>query len=667
MTYYIAASIQVWNFRGAVIRHGILNSWYGVLWIAGLMVLSSAVFGNVQEQQRQDFLRAESLLEQGNEAAFLDLSRTLTSYPLYPYLQYQWLKNNLHQTDKVQFFLLRYKDSRYAGLLRDKWLAYLADHDRWHEFVRYYEASGDITLECQFYWGLYNTGNKQQALGEAKRLWTVGYEQPKACDPLFFALTLSPYFTRELIWQRFELALKKDNVTLAGYIHRFLGKADQNSADVWLQVHKKPLLIKDDGFRIGKAAQTGRIFAYGVGRVAKSDLDLAIQIWDGRKHEFTIDQQTAQDVDRTLALALAFQQDSRAYHRLNQLLLVDDIVREWKTRAALLERNWQHVADALAGLTAQQQQEPGWQYWLARSLEAAGNRMAAQTIYQKLALDRSYYGFLAADVVEKPYNLADKPVPLSAYQLEALAQETDFKVVREFNALDRDLEARRQWWYAINKLPKQQLMIAAKLAQLWQWDQQAIITLVKADYWDDLGLRFPIRYLAEVRRNAYRQALNPAIIFGLIRQESMLDKQAVSPAGARGLMQVMPATSRQIAHEMNEALPSDVGLFNPDVNIRQGSYFFKKLLNQFNGHFALAIAAYNAGPYRVMKWLPVDRDVPADIWIETVPYKETRKYIASVFSYAIIYQQALQLMDLQPTDLTQTLKMKNLLHDVPHR
>jgi len=649
------------------VKNGVIKYWRSVLLISGLVFLSPTVSGSVLEQQRQDFLRAEKLLEQGNEAAFLDLSRTLTRYPLYPYLQYQWLKNNLQQTDPVQFFLSRYKETRYAGLLRTKWLVYLAEHERWHEFVRQYEAGNDISLECRFYWGLYNTDNKQQALNEAKRLWAVGDAQPKACDALLFALTLSPYFTRELIWQRFERALKKDNVVLAEYVRRFLDKADQNSADVWLDVHKKPSLIQHDGFRISNDVQIGRIFAHGVERMAKSDLDLAIQIWDSRKHDVTIDEQSAQEVENMLALALAYRQDGRAYQRLNQLLIVDEKVREWKIRAALLEQNWQHVADALTGLTAEERQEPVWQYWLARSLEATGDRMSAQMIYQKLAGDRSFYGFLAADLVNKPYNLTDKPVLLTAYQLEALAEEADFKVVREFNALNRELEARRQWWYAIDKLSKEQLMVAAKLAQQWQWDQIAIITLVKADYWDDLGLRFPVRYLTEVRRNAYRQDLDPAIIFGLIRQESMLDKQALSPAGARGLMQVMPATSRQIAREMNEAWLPDASLFNPDVNIRHGSYYFKKLLNRFNGHFALAIAAYNAGPYRVMKWLPTDRTVPADIWIETVPYKETRKYVTSVFSYAIIYQQYLQTADLQTPDLIKALKIKNLLSDVPRR
>ena len=198
-------------------------------------------------------------------------------------------------------------------------------------------------------------------------------------------------------------------------------------------------------------------------------------------------------------------------------------------------------------------------------------------------------------------------------------------------------------------------MIAAKLAQQWQWDQVAIITLVKADYWDDLALRFPVNYLNQIQSNAYRQNLDPAVVFGLIRQESMLDKNAQSAVGAKGLMQIMPKTGQQIARSLGEPWQAENSLFNPDINIKYGVFYYRQLLNRFDGHFALATAAYNAGPNRVSKWLPDNRPVPADVWIETIPFKETRKYVTSVLSYSIIYQQRLQ---------SNALKITKLLFDV---
>ncbi len=622
--------------------------------MCSLVFYAGAIFGNTIEQQRQNFLLAERMIEQGNESGFVLFGSSLADYPLYPYLQYQWLKNNLSRTDKILAYLSIYNNTRYAGLLRSKWLDYLADNERWAEFLQFYQTGDNGALECRFYWAHYKAGDQKLALNEAKRLWLVGETQPIECDSLFSAFMQSPGFTRDLIWERFELALAKDNTALAGYLQHLLDKTDQSYADVWLQVHKRPELIEANNLSSGNERH-GRIFAHGVERLAKSDLDLAIKIWDSKKGNFAINIETVQKIERKLALELAHARDDRAYQRLNQLDTVDAEVRDWKFRAALLEQNWQHVAHALAALTIEEQAEPKWQYWQARSLVETGYVQQGQIIYNRLSADRSFYGFMAADVVNKPYSYADKPVSLAENALESLAQETDFKVVRELAILDREVEAKRQWWFTVKKLPREQLLIAAKLAQQWQWDQVAIITLVKADYWDDLELRFPLNYLAQVQNYADWQNLDPAIIFGLIRQESMLDKNARSAAGALGLMQIMPETGRQIARSLKESGYAENALFNPEVNIKYGSFYFKQLLNKFNGHFALATAAYNAGPHRATKWLPNKRSLPADIWIETIPFNETRKYVTAVLSYAIIYQQRMK---------RDALKITKLLFDV---
>ncbi len=654
--------------------------------LLSLVFFSGAIFGNTLDQQRSNFLQAEKFLAQGNTAAFMHTSAALTGYPLYPYLQYLWLKDNLHLSDQVLAFLATYKNSRYARLLRTKWLDHLARNEQWSDFIRHYiakdgvyaanlsgtgsaiakdgvyaaslpgadaaKATENTALECQYNLAIYNTGNQQQALNEAKRLWVTGDSLPQECDPLWTALMMSPGFTPELVWQRFELALSKDNVSVAEFVRRSMSRSDQDIADIWLRVHQKPSLIENSGFL---NPQMGRLFAHGVEQLAKSDLNLAIQLWDDRKHTFQIDNQTVQKLERNLALAFARARNTGAYQRLNQLTVVDAEVNEWKVRTALLEQNWLHVAEALAGLTAQERQDPKWQYWQARVLDKTGNTLQAQEAYAKLAEDRSFYGFLAADNVNKPYQFANKPVSLTEHELDNLANETDFKMVREFKALNRDAEAERQWWYAVKVLNKERRMVAAKLAQLWHWDQVAITTMVKADYWDDLKLRFPVYYSSQIHDNAERQNLDPAIVFGLIRQESIFNKDAESTVGARGLMQVMPRTGMQIAKDLKEKWRSDQSLFNPDVNVRYGAFYYKQLVKQFHGHFALAIAAYNAGSGRVSKWLPSFEPVSADIWIETIPFKETRKYVTSVLSYAIIYQQLIQ---------RKGLKMKELMLDV---
>lgn len=622
-----------------------------------LLVFSGTAVGATLAQQRQDFLWAEKHIAQGDEPLFLSLADVLADYPLYPYLQYQWLKNNLAQSEKIQRFLTDYKNTRYAELLRAKWLAYLADNAQWLAFSQHYQATGDAALECQYHWAQYQLGRQQFALEAAKRLWAVGYAQAKACDPLLSALVLSPELTPSLIWQRFDLALRNNNAGLARYVMRLMAEPTLALAELWLQVHNTPSLLQDSAW-LNAHSGLGGLFAYGIERLAKTNLTAALALWDTHKSAMLIDANSYQQVERKLALALARARDSRAFARLEQVVAGDAEVREWKVRAALLELNWPHIAKALAGLSLEERQQPQWQYWQARALVATGQAQQGLAAYQQLAVDRSFYGFLAADAIQTSYALNDKPILLAPDDASRLAQQSDFRVVQEWVALNRPLEAKRQWWFAIQKLPKEQLKIAAKLAQQWQWDQIAIMTLVKADYWDDLGLRFPMAYLSQVQNTAQQFNVDPALIYGLMRQESLLDTFAQSPVGARGLMQLMPGTGQQMARALNEPWLSEASLFNPAMNIRYGTRYYQELLGRFGGHVALASAAYNAGPNRIAKWLPTASAVPADVWIETIPYKETRKYVSSVLAYAMVYQQRLQ---------RNALKLSQLLVDVPPR
>ena len=144
--------------------------------------------------------------------------------------------------------------------------------------------------------------------------------------------------------------------------------------------------------------------------------------------------------------------------------------------------------------------------------------------------------------------------------------------------------------------------------------------------------------MADVESNAELQALEPGLLFGLMRQESMMDENARSSVGALGLMQMMPATGQEVAQQLQESSEHiTISLLKPALNIKYGTFYYKQLLNQFEGQLALATAAYNAGPKKVTQWLPVEGSVPSDIWVETIPYKETRKYVASVLSYSVIY------------------------------
>ena len=295
-------------------------------------------------------------------------------------------------------------------------------------------------------------------------------------------------------------------------------------------------------------------------------------------------------------------------------------------------------------------------YWLARALEGTGEPKAAKAVYEQVAKDRSYYGFLAADRIGVDYHLTHTETPVSQPQIEQIAALDGLARVDELSALKRHIDARREWRYATRDMSPAQLKAAAKLAEQRGWHDRAIFALARTGYWDDLELRFPLEHAELVEQNARRQGIDDAWVFAVMRQESAFMNDARSHAGAMGLMQLMPATARNVARKvLRQAPPRRHELLEPDTNIALGSAYLRQVKSKLGGSMVLATAAYNAGPQRVTGWLP-EKTLPADIWIELVPFAETRGYLRRVLAYIVIYEKR---MGKDPTRLAERL------HPVP--
>jgi soluble lytic murein transglycosylase len=137
--------------------------------------------------------------------------------------------------------------------------------------------------------------------------------------------------------------------------------------------------------------------------------------------------------------------------------------------------------------------------------------------------------------------------------------------------------------------------------------------------------------------------LDPAVALGIMRQESNFDTAAVSPSGARGLMQLMPATAEAVARQLDIDESEAALTTDPDLNMRLGSGYLRQMLEIFDGSLPLAVAAYNAGPRRVQEWLAQNGDPrvgPVDMidWIEQIPIGETRNYVQRVLENVTIYR-----------------------------
>ncbi len=607
------------------------------------------------QSMRKLFAQAETALNRKKDADYFMVASQLEEYPLYPYLQYQWLKKHLGRERQVKHFLEEHGDSRYASALQRQWLSHLAKKGEWETFLEYYTPGGGTSLSCYYHQAQYETGDNAAALEGASKLWAVGQSQPKACDPLFAKLKKSGLFNQELFWQRFEAAMGNNKTRLARYVKSLMTAGDQQTADLWLRLHSKPEQAIPELLAATETPRSPEMFAHAIHRLAGRDIYEAIELWDANKQRFDMDDELAGRIEKRLALKLAYKNESDAFERLGNLNDSDYNAQAWRIRVALYEQNWPGVIAAIEDLSAENRDLEKWRYWLARAYQETGRPIQADELLSELATKRDFYGYMAADRLNREYQLEHSPLEVTEEEIDAIKYSREFLAAHEFMVLGRENDAKQQWWHALRQLDKKHYPAAAKLAQQWQWDEVAIFTIAKIQYWDDVELRFPLSYSDKIHENAALQNLNPVILYGLIRRESAFNKDARSPSGARGLMQIMPRTGMQIAKDLNERWSGKNSLYDPVKNLRYGSYYYQKLLNQFNGNYAIAAAAYNAGPNRVKKWLP-NEAVPADIWIETIPFNETREYVTNVLVYAMIYQQRMESDDLSMADLTRDVQ-----------
>lgn len=597
------------------------------------------------QNQRSAFQAADQALRNGTPVDY----SALRDYPLYPYLRYRDLTRRLPEfpASEVRDFLNAYAGSPLAGPLRNAWLRRLAEAERWDDYLRDAVPGRDPGFECWRRQALLSTRQPEPALHDFATLWLRGAALPPACDPVIAAWRTQGHPTPEQVWQRFALAMTSGNLGLARALRVELPDAEQKLAEAWLAVADQPQWVLDAARFASDDSRTAAIFSDGLNRWGKRDPVAATAALDVLKTRTPALAPQLSAIERLLALWIASDYHPTALARLSGLpeAVVDGPVREWRVRVSLRQGDWAAVQRGLEQLSPAEQNSLRWRYWRGRTLEALGQAEEAQAVYRDIAGQRDYYGFLAADRLNLPYAIPNLPLDIPPTELEALLTgSASLQRARELYVLGREPEADAEWRLATQGLDPAALKQAAELAHQWAWHFQAIVTVARAEYWGDLDLRFPLTYQEEVINNASARMLDPAWIYAVIRQESSFRPAARSPAGAVGLMQIMPATGREIAQDLRDAA-ADPELARADLNIRYGAYYLQRLLGRLQDHPLLATAAYNAGPNKVLQWLPARDSIPADVWAETIPYQETRSYVQRVMEYAAIYRQRLGTQD----------------------
>lgn len=606
--------------------------------------------------QRALFLSAEKAYKKKQSKTYRGLKAQLTDYPLYPYLAYKELKTNLQSAKPQQIsdFLESYPNSPLTERLRGEWLSRLAKRGAWRNYLKFDVASSSSKRRCNTGLALYHTGNKEAAFKAAQNLWLVAKSQVKTCDPLFKVWENAGGITNELVWQRIRLAIEKKQADLAAFLVKRLPKHQRALGLAWVAVHKNPSKVTQLKVLRKDSAPSRDILTHGLIRYSYRDLDKMIKAWTGltKTHRFNQDQRAR--VESTIALRLMRKNREGAAQRLKKVPLAKggDEAFENVFRVSLRYQDWPMILTWIAALPERERGSDRWRYWRARGMENTGKVHEARKFYAGLSLTRGYYSFHAADRIGVSYTLDDAPVLVSPAVADSLERSDNVRSALELMAINRKTDARREWRSLVKRLDRVQLKAAAKFAQHQKWHNLAIMTVAKSGHYDDLELRFPLAYRSLVSRHSGSSDLDMAWVYALMRQESAFRPEARSSVGARGLMQLMPATAKYVARKTRTRYRKVAQLYDPGLNIRLGTSYLRIVLDDLNNNPVLATAAYNAGPHRVKKWLPPDQTMPADAWVELIPFDETRKYVKRIMEYTVVYEQRI---GLTPTRLAERM------------
>ena len=249
---------------------------------------------------------------------------------------------------------------------------------------------------------------------------------------------------------------------------------------------------------------------------------------------------------------------------------------------------------------------------------------------------RDYYGYLAADRLHRSYRLNARASPDDAREQAAIAAQIGVIRAHELFACDMADDAAAEWTATLGAAEPAVKVQAAHLAARWGWYAESIATLAQAGEWDDVHLRYPRPYPEAVAAGSELADVRPSWILAVMRQESLYRTDAVSRADARGLMQMLPATAVAVARRWHLPAPRKDSLFDPSVAVPLGAAYLRELLNRYGGRLDLGLAAYNAGPVSVARWLP-PKPMDADVWIENIPYGETRGYVQHILEHIVAF------------------------------
>jgi len=573
-------------------------------------------------------------------------SAALKSYLLYPYLQAARIRqaldgspDSLVRVDQsAADFLAAHEQSPVSRGLRRAWLDSLARRSKWGVFIEAYRDSGATdAARCQSFTARIELGKAEGLARDIAKQWLTPHSLPE-CERPFAWLNTNRLLTSDLIEERIRLALEIDNVAFARQIIQQLPTERVGPYLQWASLLEHPQRSLDALIASPDVTVDPTALLAGWTRLTRTNPAAAKERYRGLMSARGLTRETGSPYALALALSLAWNHDPAAlkYFELVASRDFDDSALEWRARAAFLAGDWKLAVKSIGAMSETNQQTARWRYWAARAAAQLHEFSQAQRLYMSLLDDDNYYSGMAAARLHRAVIPQLQTLPVDQDLLASIEHVPAMERARELFLCDMRQEAVAEWQLGYGQLSAAGRLQSIRLAAGWGWYEQAIAVASAQQVFNDYPLLYPRPFDPQVAQAASLARLPPDLIYGVLRQESLYRVDAVSSADARGLMQLQLDTARRTARHWKRPQPDLSDLFDPATSTLLGAARLRTLLDQFDDQIPVALAAYNAGANAVMRWLPVT-PLDSDVWIENIPYGETRVYVQRILWHALTF------------------------------
>ena len=605
------------------------------------------------------FLAAREAFRNGERARLAKDLEALRGYELQPWAEYWQLRLQLDdgRADGVPDFLAREPGTYVAEKLRGDWLRWLGKRAAWETFQQEYPqlAQPDTELSCYALQARLARQQDSTALDEARPLWFSQLDMPDSCLPLMEQLIAAKRLDSDALWERMRRLLEARKLREAKQFARYLPPEQAPAAKTLDAIADKPARYLARQPANFAATRLGREMAlYAVARMARSDPAVTATQWQDIENRFSPAERSYAWGQLAWQAALRHLPDALPwYERAAQAspAALSDEQLAWKARAALRAHDWDALRKTVEQMPPLLANDPTWVYWHARALAAQGKSDEAKALYLKIGGRPNFYSNLADEELGRSIAMPAKAGPPTPEEMAQAAANPGLRRALALLRFNIRIEGVREWNWTVLGMDDRQLLAAAELARRLDMYDRAISTADRTLAQHDYGMRYLAPFREYVDPKARELALDSGWIYGLMRQESRFVMNARSGVGAKGLMQLMPATAKWVARKIGFAGYRKADVADMDTNVTLGTHYLKMILDSLDNHPVLASAAYNAGPARARKWR-ADQPLEGAIYAETIPFSETRDYVKKVMSNSVYYAA---LFDEKPQSLKSRL------------